>query len=190
MNVLNNPITDTLSGFYSPESNTYCAFLALKGLFFMKKFIAVTAFVFMLLFSVNCFAAPSSVAMNDAGNISGLVIVKKPETPVSSTTKKVYTVSALSIEGVEISLYKYNPSTGNFDVLYDASGAPVVNTVGATGIYVRDIALDPNTNYLLVRAGYGGYYQTIRFDITLLDQGLLDSINGFATNFMSVFGGW
>ena len=156
----------------------------------MKKFIAVTAFVFMLLFSVNCFAAPSSVAMNDAGNISGLVIVKKPETPVSSTTKKVYTVSALSIEGVEIALYKYNPSTGNFDVLYDASGAPVVNTVGATGIYVRDIALDPNTNYLLVRAGYGGYYQTIRFDITLLDQGLLDSINGFATNFMSMFGGW
>ena len=56
--------------------------------------------------------------------------------------------------------------------------------------FVKDIELDANTNYLLLRAQYGGYYQTIRFDITLLNQGIIDSIKGFSANFQSAFGGW
>lgn len=156
----------------------------------MKNKLTSLIIVFILLFSLSAFAAPSSVNGSDAGNISGMVIVKKPETAVSSTTKKIYTVSAISLNGVEISLYKFNPNTGLFDVLTDASGTPYVNQVGATGIYVRDIELDANTNYLLLRAQYGNYYQSIRFDITLLNQGVLDSIKGFSTNFQSAFGGW
>lgn len=156
----------------------------------MKGRIISLALILILLFSVTSFAAPASVNGSDAGNISGMVIVKKPETAVSSTTKKVYTVSAVSLNGVEISLYKFNPSTGLFDMLCDAAGIPCVNSVGATGIYVKDIELDANTNYLLLRAQYGGYYQTIRFDITLLNQGIIDSIKGFSANFQSAFGGW
>jgi len=156
----------------------------------MKNKLTSLIVVFILLFSMSVFAAPASVNGSDAGNITGMVIVKKPETAVSSTTKKVYTVSAISLDGVEISLYKFNPNTGLFDVLNDNNGNICVNRVGATGLYVKDIELDVNTNYLLLRAQYGNYYQTIRFDITLLNQGVLDSIKGFSANFQSAFGGW
>lgn len=159
-------------------------------MFVMKNRVIALVAVFILLFSVNVFAAPASVYGSDAGNITGMVIVKKPETAVSSTTKKVYTVSAVSLNGVEISLYKFNPATGLFDILTDASGAVCTNKVGATGLYVKDIELDVNTNYLLLRAQYGNLYQSIRFDITLLNQGIIDSIRGFSTNFQSAFGGW
>jgi len=121
----------------------------------MKGKIAVLLAILILILSVNTFAAPVSVNGSDAGNITGMVVIKKPETAVSSTTKKVYTVSAVSLNGVEISLYKFNPETGLFDVLSDASGAPCVTKVGATGIYVKDIELDVDTNYLLLRAQYG-----------------------------------
>ena len=156
----------------------------------MKNRIISLVAVFILLFSVTAFAAPASVYGGDAGNITGMVIVKKPETAVSSTTKKVYTVSAVSLNGVEISLYKFNPVTGMFDILTDANGAACTSKVGATGIYVKDIELDVNTNYLLLRAQYGNLYQSIRFDITLLNQGIIDSIKGFSANFQSAFGGW
>jgi len=156
----------------------------------MKGKIAVLLAILILILSVNTFAAPVSVNGSDAGNITGMVVIKKPETAVSSTTKKVYTVSAVSLNGVEISLYKFNPETGLFDVLSDASGAPCVTKVGATGIYVKDIELDVDTNYLLLRAQYGNFYQSVRFDITLLNQGILDSIKGFTANFQSAFGGW
>lgn len=162
-----------------------------KGLvLIMKSKIIALIAVFILIFSVNTFAAPASVNGSDAGNITGMVIVKKPETAVSSTTKKVYTVSAVSLNGVDISLYKFNPETGLFDILTDSAGQQCTIKVGATGIYVNDIQLDPNTNYLLLRAQYGNYYQTIRFDITLLNQGIIDGIKGFSTNFQSAFGGW
>ena len=156
----------------------------------MKGKIAVLLAILILILSVNTFAAPASVNGSDVGNITGMVVIKKPETAVSSTTKKVYTVSAVSLNGVEISLYKFNPDTGLFDVLCDANGEPCVTKVGATGIYVKDIELDVDTNYLLLRAQYGNFYQSVRFDITLLNQGILDSIKGFTANFQAAFGGW
>ncbi|MBQ7718346.1 MAG: hypothetical protein IJT38_03520 [Clostridia bacterium] len=156
----------------------------------MKKPVSFVLILIIALFAVNCYAAPSSVNGSDAGNIANIVIVKKPETAISSTTKQIYTVSAVSVPGVEIAIYKYNPSTGLFDILTDSSGNAVVATVGASGLFVRDIELSENTNYLLIRAQYGSLYQAIRFDITLLNQGLLDSIKGFSANFKSVFGAW
>ena len=156
----------------------------------MKRLVSIALFLIVMLSTVSCFAAPYSVNGSDAGNIANIVIVKKPETAVSSTTKQVYTVSAVSVAGVEIAIYKYNPATGLFDILTDSNGNAVVATVGASGLFVRDIELSENTNYLLIRAQYGSLYQAIRFDITLLDQGLLDSIKGFSANFKSVFGAW
>ena len=156
----------------------------------MKKFVCIILFILTMLSCVNCFAAPYSVSGSDSGNIANIVIVKKPETAVSSTTKQIYTVSAVSVPGVEIGIYKYNPYTGYFDIMTDSAGNSIVGTVGATGFFVRDIELSENTNYLLIRAQYGSLYQAIRFDITLLNQDLLDSIKGFSANFKSVFGAW
>ena len=158
-------------------------------LFMKKLFLLVLALI--MLCSVTCFAAPETVNANDTGTNNGLIVIKKPETTVSSTTKQKYTLSAVSLQGVEVALYSYNSSTGKFHLKRDAAGNPAVTTVGASGIYMRDVDLAMETNYLLVRAQYGdGNYQIVRLDITLLNQSLLDSIKGFAANFQSIFGGW
>ncbi len=136
-------------------------------------------------------AAPETVAAGDGGTASGLMVVKKPETSVSSTTKKKYTLSAVVLPGAEVSLYSYDAAAGVFRLKRDAFGAALSRTVNAGGIYLQEIDLAKETNALLLRAEHGeGNYQHVRLDITLLDQSLLDSIRGFAANFRSLFGGW
>lgn len=119
------------------------------------------------------------------------MIVKKPETSVSSTTKQNYTLSAVCVSGAEVSLYSYDPAQGVFRLKRDWEGNPLVKHVNAGGIYLQEVDLAKETNNLLLRCELGeGNYQHVRLDITLLDQGLLDSIRGFAANFRSIFGGW
>ena len=157
----------------------------------MKKLAFALILIFAMLLTLNCYAAPASVNASDGGNIKGLMVVKKPESAISSTTKRTYTISAVSIEGIEISIYGYNNNTGLFDIIRDSYGNALTSRVGATGLYVRDIELLEGTNYLLIRAQYGdSLYQDIRFDITLMKQESLDSIKGYASSFNSMFGGW
>lgn len=156
-----------------------------------KLWLSLLAAVLLLVSSVTAYAAPETVSANDGGTTSGLMTVKKPETSVSSTTKKNYTLSAVCVSGVEVSLYSYDANTGMFYLKKDYYGNPLTKTVSASGLYLQDIDLSKETNTLLLRADYGaGNYQHVRLDITLLDQSLLDSIRGFAANFRSIFGGW
>ena len=156
----------------------------------MKKLaVVLLIFISVLTVSVNCFAAPSVVESGNTGNTSSLIVIKKPETSVSSTTKKNYTLTAVTLSGTEVSLYSYNPSTGLFELKKDAYGNPMTKIVGASGIYLQEINLAEETNYMLVRAQCDdGRYQNVRLNITLLNQSLLDSIKGFAANFRTVFG--
>lgn len=158
----------------------------------MKK-LAVCAILAMLIcsISIGCLAAPAVISAYDGGTATGLMTVKKPETSVSSTTKQNYTLSAVCVSGATISLYSYNPADGQFYLKHDAYGAPLTKTVSASGVYLQQVDLARETNYLLLRAESApGVYQHVRLDITLLDQSLLDSIRGFAANFRSIFGGW
>ena len=154
----------------------------------MKKLVFLLTVLFAVLLPVTSFAAPDSVDPNDGGNTNGLIIIKKPENAESTTTKQNYTISALSLEGVEVALYRYNAASGRFEIMRDASGNPMTSYVGASGIYFKEINLHEGTNYIMIGAWYGGYYQTVRLDIVLLNQGLLNDIKGFAANFQSIFG--
>ncbi len=158
----------------------------------MKKFaVLVLTVILTMLFSVSCLAAPSVVEAGAASTADGLITVKKPENSVSSTTKQKYTISAVCVPGAEVALYGYDKTTGKFNLKKNSAGAPLVTTVGSSGIYLQEIDLATETNYIMVRAQYGeGYYQNVRLDITLLNQSLLDSIKGFVANFSSIFGGW
>jgi len=157
----------------------------------MKAFIGILCAALLMTSALGAEAAPETVGAYDGGTASGLMIVKKPETSVSSTTKQNYTLSAVCVSGVEVSLYSYDASSGVFRLKKDASGIALTKAVNAGGIYLQEIDLSKETNSLLLRAEYGeGNYQHVRLDITLLDQGLLDSIRGFAANFRSIFGGW
>ena len=156
-----------------------------------KLWIGIVAVLLLICSSISAYAAPETVNANDGGTTSGLMTVKKPETSVSSTTKKNYTLSAVCVSGVEVSLYSYDAAQGVFCLKKDAYGNPLTKSVSASGIYLQEIDLSKETNTLLLRADYGqGNYQHVRLDITLLDQSLLDSIRGFAANFRSIFGGW
>lgn len=158
----------------------------------MKKMaVCAVLAIFILSISISCFAAPEVISAYDGGTAYGLMTVKKPETSVSSTTKKNYTLSAVCVSGAQVSLYSYNPADGQFHLKRDGWGNALSKTVSASGVYLQEVDLAKETNYLLLRAEYGeGNYQHVRLDITLLDQGLLDSIRGFAANFRSIFGGW
>jgi len=156
-----------------------------------KSFYSILCAAMLLFMGITAQAAPETVAAYDGGTASGLMIVKKPETSVSSTTKKNYTLSAVCVSGAEVSLYGYDATAGVFRLKKDAYGNALVKSVNAGGIYLQEVDLSKETNSLLLRAEYGeGNYQHVRLDITLLDQGLLDSIRGFAANFRSIFGGW
>ncbi len=156
-----------------------------------KVILSILCAALMLISAVGAQAAPETVSAYDGGTASGLMIVKKPETSVSSTTKQNYTLSAVCVSGVEVSLYSYDAASGVFRLKKDAYGNALTKAVNAGGIYLQEVDLSKETNSLLLRAEYGeGNYQHVRLDITLLDQGLLDSIRGFAANFRSIFGGW
>ena len=155
-----------------------------------KAFLSILCAA-LLLFGITAQAAPETVGAYDGGTAAGLMVVKKPETSVSSTTKKNYTLSAVVRPGAEVSLYSYDAAAGVFRLKKNAWGAPLSKTVSGAGIYLQEVDLAKETNALLLRAEYGeGNYQHVRLDITLLDQNLLDSIRGFAANFRSMFGGW
>ena len=104
---------------------------------------------------------------------------------------QMYTLSAVCVSGSEVSLYSFDKEAGVFRLKRDGAGNALVQNVNALGIYLQEVDLQKETNNLLLRCEYGeGNYQHVRLDITLLDQGLLDSIRGFAANFRSIFGGW
>lgn len=156
-----------------------------------KLFIGILSAALLVMSSLSAMAAPDAVNAYDGGTATGLMIVKKPETSVSSTTKQNYTLSAVCVSGAEVSLYSYDAASGMFRLKRDAAGNALSKTVSQTGIYLQGVDLSKETNSLLLRAELGeGNYQHVRLDITLLDQGLLDSIRGFAANFRSMFGGW
>ncbi len=156
-----------------------------------KAFLSILTALLLLVSSIPALAAPETIDAYDGGTASGLMIVKKPETSVSSTTKQNYTLSAVCVSGAEVSLYSYDPVSGVFRLKRDWAGNPLVKYISAGGIYLQEVDLAKETNNLLLRCELGeGNYQHVRLDITLLDQGLLDSIRGFAANFRSIFGGW
>ena len=156
-----------------------------------KALLSILCASLLMLGSLSAQAAPETVSAYDGGTNAGLMIVKKPETSVSSTTKQNYTLSAVCVSGAEVSLYSYDAAEGVFRLKRDAEGNALTKSVNAAGVYLQEVNLAKETNALLLRAEYGeGNYQHVRLDITLLDQSLLDSIRGFAANFRSIFGGW
>ena len=156
-----------------------------------KKFLLCILCALLFAGTLCAQAAPETVPAYDGGTTSGLMIVKKPETSVSSTTKKNYVLSAVCVSGAEVSLYKYDAAEGVFRLAKDEYGNALTKNVNVGGIYLQEVNLEKETNSLMLRAEYGeGNYQHVRLDITLLDQGLLDSIRGGAANFRSLFGGW
>ena len=149
----------------------------------MMKKILLTILAGLLVFSwgVTALAAPASLSSSSRGNVSNLITVKKPESTLSSTTKKNYALSAVGSSGTEVGVYKWNGSS------YALCGS---GTIGASGIYVRQLSLSSGMNRLAVWAGKGNNSQVVRLEINLVDASVLNGISNYKINIQSVLKGW
>ncbi len=110
---------------------------------FLKALLCLTiAFSFVI--SFNCFAA-------DPGMVGNSVIkIKKPETYTSTTSQKEYYISGVTSSGVVVSVYRYNPFTNSFNLLY-VDGKAAVQTAGASGLIAQKIYLTDGNNKIRIR---------------------------------------
>ena len=156
----------------------------------MKKLSALfIAFILILsAFSVSA-ANPNSISSNDAGTAKNLVVVKKPETKNSATLKKTYGITGTGKSGVEVAYYKFN-GTG-YVSLKDANGNMAQTKIGNAGVFYKQVALSEGHNKFAVRAeAPGGAYQVVYFDINVLNQNILNNVNGFSNGIQSLYNGW
>lgn len=110
----------------------------------LKKIIPAMILCLTLLGSLTAFAA-------DPGMIGNNVIkIKRPETYTSTTTQKEYYISGVTSNGVVVSVYRANPFTGNFDLLY-VDGKAAVQTAGASGLIAQKIYLNDGDNRIRIR---------------------------------------
>lgn len=144
----------------------------------MKKLC--TAFFMTLLLMAACavcaFAAPDTLSADAGSSVDWLVAVKSPELAVSATNKQVLPISATAGEGVRVTVYKYNPDTGLYHKVW-VNGAPLEAVVGPTRLFAGQVELYSANNKFIVRAeSNDGNYQCVRFEVNLLDSGIMDRI--------------
>ncbi len=113
----------------------------------MKK-LAKLLLVLSLVFS---FSASFTALAADPGMVGNSVIkIKKPETYTSTTSQKEYYISGVTSGGVVVSVYKYNPFTEKFYLLY-VDGKAAVQTAGASGLVAQKIYLSDGNNRIRIR---------------------------------------
>lgn len=156
----------------------------------MKKLTAIIIALILSFSALSALAAnPASFNASEKGNADNLVVVKKPETKNSATLKTTYGVTGTGKNGVKVAYYKHNGSS--YQILKDANGATAQTTIGPAGVFYKQVSLSEGHNKFAVRAeAPNGTYQIVYFDINVLDQGILNNINGFSNGIQSLYNGW
>ena len=157
----------------------------------MKKLSAfLIALVIMVMSAATVMAAnPNSISANEKGNATNLIVVKKPETKNSATLKKTYGITGTGKNGVSVAYYRWNGST--YLSLKDSYGAIAQTKIGTAGVFYKQVALSEGHNKFAVRAeAKDGTYQVVYFDINVLNQSILNNVNGFSNGIQSLYNGW
>ncbi|MBE7033754.1 MAG: hypothetical protein E7406_05955 [Ruminococcaceae bacterium] len=156
----------------------------------MKKICAFLFALIIMMSVVSVSAAnPASIAANDNGNATNLIVVKKPETKNSATLKKTYGITGTGKNGVNVAYYKWNGSA--YVSIKDPSGVIAQTKIGTAGVFYKQVALNEGHNKFAVRAeSPNGTYQVVYFDINVLNQSILTNINGFSNGIQSLYNGW
>lgn len=130
----------------------------------MKKALKLLV-LFSLVFSIF---ASTNVLAADPGMVGNSVIkIKKPETYTSTTSQKEYYISGITTSGVAVSVYRYNPFTDNFHLLY-VDGKAAVQTAGASGLVAQKIYLTDGNNRIRIRTDSpNGVVTLLEVNITL-----------------------
>lgn len=154
-----------------------------------RAFIAIVA-ALILSTSVCAFAAqPDSIASGAGGTVSNLIVVRKPETVNSATTRNLYGITGVGNYGVNVAFYRFDGSQYLPITLSD--GARVQTTIGAAGIFYKQVELREGHNYFAVRAeASDGSCQIVYFDINLLKQEIINNIKNLTNDMQLIFNGW
>lgn len=156
----------------------------------MKKLSAILVAFIIILSAFSASAAiPNSISGNLGSTASNLIVVKKPETKNSATLKKTYGITGTGNSGVTVSYYKFNGSS--YISLKDANGAIAQTKIGNAGVFYKQVALSEGHNKFAVRAeAANGAYQIVYFDINVLNQNILNNVNGLSNGIQSLYNGW
>ncbi len=132
---------------------------------------------------------PASIGADESGNAADLVVVKKPETKNSATTKTTYGITGTGKNGVSVAYYLEN-GDGGYSIMTNSEGAAVQTKIGAAGVFYKQMSLSEGHNKFAVRAEYGGQYQVVYFDVNLIKQEVIDNMNSFTNDVQGLFNGW
>lgn len=156
----------------------------------MKKLGAIFAAVLVIMLSTSAFAAnPSTLSAAEAGNAVDLIVVKKPETKNSATTKKTYGITGTGKNGVTVAYYKFNGTT--YSALKTSNGDISQTKIGNAGVFYKQVSLNEGQNKFAVRAeSPNGTFQIVYFDINVLNNKILDNVSGFTSIIKSLYNGW
>ena len=155
----------------------------------MKYIGAFLAAILVMLSGLCVFAAhPSNIGEAESSTASDLIVVKKPETNNSATTKTTYGVTGTGKTGVSVAYYKYDGS--GYTAILGSSGDIAQTKIGAAGVFYKQMGLSEGHNKFAVRAEYNGLCQVVYFDINLLRREVLDNVNSFTYDVQSIFTGW
>ena len=148
----------------------------MKGMRIWKKTLAFVIAACIVLSATAVFAAPEYIGSGAAGNTSGLITITNPNAQKIHTLEKTYYVAGYGISDVRVYFYSFNGSSYQMMRSY---GAPVSLTIGASGLFMKKVTLKDGKNNLLIRAeDYHGRVQHAYHEITLVDQGIRDYVNG------------
>lgn len=144
----------------------------------MKRILLITAIVLVLsmAFSAVSFAAPETLALDVAGNASGLLTVTNPANAVLSSYDKNHNISGYAADGANVSVYI---ASGGRYVIMKRNGVPVSCTVGASGMFVQPVYLNQGRSDLLVRAELNGQVQYAKRTVNVLSSNFLNLLKGF-----------
>ena len=156
----------------------------------LMKLSTALLLVFILLSvpTLTGFSSANSLPTTYSGTVDYLIDIRNPETIVSTTTNRNCVISAVAVKGTKITLYAYNAATGSYEVLRNAYGQKLESYVGSSGLYVQQITLKDGLNSIMVVAHSTSVtYEVVKLEISLLNQGYLDNVNGkFKSNGIGV----
>ncbi len=153
-----------------------------------RALVFLMAMVMIVSCSTIAFAYhPETVAPGTQGITDNLISIKKPETSNSATLRTVYGITGIGSKGVGVALYKFDGL--DYRIMYNESGYRQEGTLGATGIFYRQVNLNEGHNLFMVRAeATDGTYQLVYFDINMLRYDIITNIRAI-TNSCN-FSGW
>lgn len=155
----------------------------------MRWISAISAAILIMLSGFGAFAAhPATIGSSESSTATDLIVVKKPETRNSATTKTTYGITGTGKNGVSVAYYISNGS--GYSLMKNSKGETAQTTIGAAGVFYKQVSLYEGHNKFAVRAEYNGTTQVTYFDINLLKQEVLDNMNSFTYDVQAIFTGW